>query len=56
MKKIIQKASSDKDFTKESYKYMKEEFDKERAKPFNQRDWNKLERLSSEMNEYRTGN
>ncbi len=51
MKKIIQKVNSDKNFTKEAYIYMKNEFDKERAKPFNKRDWCKLERLSSEMNE-----
>lgn len=55
MKKIAQQINSDKNFTNEAYRYMKQEFDKERAKPFEERDFDKLERLSSEMCELLDG-
>lgn len=56
MKKLVQQINSDKNFTNEAYQYMKQEFDKERAKPFEKRDFDKLERLSSEMCELLDGN
>ncbi|MDE5772186.1 MAG: DUF4367 domain-containing protein [Ruminococcus sp.] len=56
MKKLVQQINSDKNFTNEAYGYMKQEFDKERAKPFEERDFDKLERLSSEMCELLDGN
>lgn len=55
MKKLAQEINSDKNFTNEAYRYMKQEFDKERAKPFEERDFDKLERLSAQMCEMLDG-
>ncbi|MCM1524035.1 MAG: DUF4367 domain-containing protein [Ruminococcus sp.] len=55
MKKLAQQINSDKNFINEAYGYMKSEFDRERAKPANERDFEKIERLSSQMCELLDG-
>ncbi len=55
MDKLAQQINSDKNFKSEAYQYMNQEFDKERAKPIEERDFEKLERLSSEMCELLDG-
>ncbi len=55
MDKLAQQINSDKNFKNEAYQYMKQEFNKERAKPIEERDFEKLERLSSEMCELLDG-
>ena len=55
LKDLAEKINADKEFSMEAYNYIKTELDKENAKPLRRRDFDRIEQLTSQLNELSGG-